>query len=347
MAVGAADARVSRSAPWPASGPVDVLVPGLDAGAWLTGHAASRPRPGGPGRRPARRRGGRRREPVLAAAQPAAADAVAAALAGRPAILRHHDLPWQRERFAGRPPAARRSGLAARDDQRAIPARAGRPRASPATVVRNAFDTRPPAGDRAATRRSLGIEDGRRLVLQPTRAIPRKDVPPGWPWPRPSDADYWLLGPGRGAVPRRAGPGPGRQPGSRSAAGRSPRWTARRRRARLRGLRRRRVPLDAGRGSATRRSRRPSSAARWRSGPIRSAAELRALGFRWFDTGRPRAAGPAGSTTRTPALLDHNLSVVRRHLDLAGLPGRLADSDPAPVGTSRWPVDRPDVPPVG
>ena len=35
---------------------------------------------------------------------PAAADAVAAALAGRPAILRHHDLPWQRDRFAGSRP---------------------------------------------------------------------------------------------------------------------------------------------------------------------------------------------------------------------------------------------------
>src|SRR5688500_3931781 len=31
---------------------------------------------------------------------PEATEAVAAALRGRPAVLHHHDLPWQRERFA-------------------------------------------------------------------------------------------------------------------------------------------------------------------------------------------------------------------------------------------------------
>ena len=37
---------------------------------------------------------------------PVAGDVVAAALRGRPAVLRHHDLPWQRPRFAhlGPPP---------------------------------------------------------------------------------------------------------------------------------------------------------------------------------------------------------------------------------------------------
>jgi uncharacterized protein (DUF983 family) len=34
---------------------------------------------------------------------PAAAAALAARLAGRPAVLHHHDLPWQREGFAGQP----------------------------------------------------------------------------------------------------------------------------------------------------------------------------------------------------------------------------------------------------
>src|SRR5258708_1834243 len=35
---------------------------------------------------------------------PAASAAVAGMLRGRPAVLRHHDLPWQRARFAGGPP---------------------------------------------------------------------------------------------------------------------------------------------------------------------------------------------------------------------------------------------------
>ena len=34
---------------------------------------------------------------------PAARDRVADVLAGRPAILRHHDLPWQRPQFVGLP----------------------------------------------------------------------------------------------------------------------------------------------------------------------------------------------------------------------------------------------------
>ena len=86
------------------AGPVDVLVPGLEAGAWLTG------RPPPPVDRAAL-------DAALCGADlvvvenlcslplnPDAAAAVAAVLRGRPAIMRHHDLPWQRDRFAGAPP---------------------------------------------------------------------------------------------------------------------------------------------------------------------------------------------------------------------------------------------------
>ena len=38
---------------------------------------------------------------------PRAAAVVAAALRNRPAVLHHHDLPWQRAQFAGLSPAAR------------------------------------------------------------------------------------------------------------------------------------------------------------------------------------------------------------------------------------------------
>jgi glycosyltransferase involved in cell wall biosynthesis len=46
-----------------------------------------------------------------------------------------------------------------------------------AVTIRNCFDLDPVRGDRARTRADLGFEDDDLVLVQPTRAIPRKNVP--------------------------------------------------------------------------------------------------------------------------------------------------------------------------
>ncbi|HEY5109377.1 MAG TPA: hypothetical protein VII96_07180 [Acidimicrobiales bacterium] len=132
-------------------------------------------------------------------------DVVAAALAGRPAILHHHDLPWQRPQFLDRPgppedPRWRhvtinelsrrelmRRGIGARTiyNSFAVPA--------PGTAPDGPFPFRSRAGE--AVRDALGIDPDDRLVLQPTRALARKNVGAALTSATSLDATYWLLGP--------------------------------------------------------------------------------------------------------------------------------------------------------
>jgi glycosyltransferase involved in cell wall biosynthesis len=93
--------------------------------------------------------------------------------------FRHHDLPWQRRNlkhlereFPPRQPNALHATINLRS-RRELHARGY----EDATTVHNYFDLDPPPGERAATRASFGFRDDDFVLLQPARAIERKNVP--------------------------------------------------------------------------------------------------------------------------------------------------------------------------
>ena len=123
-----------------------------------------------------------------------AARTVARALAGRPAILHHHDPPWQRERFATvtelppDDPSWRHvviNRFTAEEFSR---------RGIETTVIYNGFDTTSPEGDRAAMRAKLEVDDETLLVAHPVRAIPRKNIPGAIAIAEALGGTYWLMG---------------------------------------------------------------------------------------------------------------------------------------------------------
>lgn len=231
--------------------------------------------------------------------------AVAAALRGRPAILHHHDPPWQRARFRSitelppDDPAWRhvtineltRHELAARGLE--------------ATTIYNGFDVDEPAGDRSSTRSVLGVSDDEILVAHPVRAIARKNIPAAIRLAEALGAVYWLLGPAEEGY----GPELERQlaqarcpilhrspPGSRADTYAAADIVA--------------FPSTwEGFGNPPIEAaihRRPAAVGSY---PV--ATELAALGLRWFGPDEVDALGRFVAHPDT-ALLDHNQAVVRR-----------------------------------
>ena len=248
---------------------------------------------------------------------PAAAAALAALLAGRPAVLHHHDLPWQREGLGDLPgwppddPAWAHVTINERSRKELAD------RGVVATTVYGGFPT-PGPGRRSEARSRLGVAPGRWLLLQPTRAIPRKNVPAGLAMAEALGADYWLTGPAEdGYAPEL----------ERLLAAATARVH-------------RRVPpgltmddayaaCDAvvfpstweGFGAPLIEAslhRRPLAV-----GDYPVAAELAAFGFRWFPADDPTPL-KAFLNGPDPALLAANHDIAERHFSLDALTGQLA-----------------------
>ncbi len=250
---------------------------------------------------------------------PAASAVVAEACRGRPTVLHHHDLPWQRPHLAHHPPPPDDPAwchVTINDISRAELGRRG----IDAVTVHNAFDLDPAPGRREATRRALGIDDDVRLVLQPTRALPRKNVAGGVALAEAVGGTYWLLGPpedGFGPELDRilAGAacpvvrGPAGPPGGSQVADAYAACDV--------------VTLPStweGFGNPAIESavqRKPLAI-----GPYPVAAELAAFGFRWFALADHEALG-RWLASPEPSLLRHNRDVAERFFSLADLPGRL------------------------
>jgi glycosyltransferase involved in cell wall biosynthesis len=246
-----------------------------------------------------------------------AARTVAAALRGRPAILHHHDPPWQRPQWVHvtevppDDPAWRHVTInRLTQDELAD-------RGIDATTIYNGFEPAPAPGDRAATRDALGVDPAAVLVAHPVRAIPRKDVPAAVRLAEQLGATYWLLGPAedgygpelervlaaaRCPVLHRAPPGSMADayaacdvvafPSTGEGFGNP--------------------PIEAA------LHRRPTAVGRY---PV--AEELRAFGFEWFDPAEPDAIA-AFLAAPDAAPLDTNQRIARERFGLDRVAADLA-----------------------
>jgi mannosylglucosylglycerate synthase len=123
----------------------------------------------------------------------AATETLSDLLDDRPALFRHHDLAWQRpEWLNSSPPRDRPSWRHVTINE--LSRLELEERGVAAITIYNAFDVDPPRGRRELTRAALNITN-ERLVLLPTRAIARKNVPGALQLAEELDAVLWILGP--------------------------------------------------------------------------------------------------------------------------------------------------------
>jgi glycosyltransferase involved in cell wall biosynthesis len=250
---------------------------------------------------------------------PPAGALVASVAGGRPAVLHHHDLPWQRPHLAhlpAPPDDASWAHVTINELSRAQLATHG----IEATTIYNAFDPHPPPGERAGVRTALGVRPDTRVVLQPTRALARKNIGGAIALAEALGASYWLLGPAedgygpalerlvaRARCPVALGP----PTGGCSIADAYAACDV--------------VALPSlweGFGNPSVESatyRRPLAI-----GPYPVARELERFGFQWFSADDP---APLARWLGQPDahLVEHNQRVAAEHFNLVDLPDRLAE----------------------
>ncbi|HSZ37910.1 MAG TPA: hypothetical protein VK773_12530 [Acidimicrobiales bacterium] len=249
---------------------------------------------------------------------PPAAKVVAQVCAGRPAVFHHHDLPWQRPHLAHLAPPpddAAWAHVTINELSRTELAHRG----IAATTLYNTFDPDPASGDRRRTRMALGVGDEEALLLQPTRALERKNIAGALELAAAVGGVFWLLGPAedgyqptldrlvaRAQCPVLLGPPPGGCSITDAYAASDA------------------VLLPSfweGFGNPSVESATHRRALAIGSYPV--AAELASFGFRWFGVTDP-APLAAWLDQRDEKLLDHNHQVAATHFNLATLPARLA-----------------------
>jgi glycosyltransferase involved in cell wall biosynthesis len=246
-----------------------------------------------------------------------ASRAVARVLRGRPALLHHHDPPWQRERYRHitELPCDDAAWRHVTINRLTADELAGR--GIEASVIYNGFADASRAGDRHATRTALGVEADEVLVVHPVRAIARKAIPEAMAFAADLGATYWLTG----AADEDYAPELERQ--LHHAPGRVVHQAV--------------ADLDDLYAAAD-LVVYPSTWEGFGNPPIEASLrcrpvvvgsypvveEVRAFGFRWFDVGDVRSvsqflASPDG------ALLEHNRSVARRYFSAQRATDELRD----------------------
>lgn len=119
---------------------------------------------------------------------------VAATLRARPAIMHHHDPPWQRSRFQHVTELPYDDASWRHVTINDLTRRQLVDRGIAATTIYNGFEVDGIAGDRDGTRFLLEVEPDELLFVHPVRAIARKDVPTAVRFAEVLGATYWLLG---------------------------------------------------------------------------------------------------------------------------------------------------------